>query len=235
MRIRFDRKRSLGSSLAIAALSVAAYLVLFPAASDSHGQKASCGPTGSETVVVDRAARVYRVTTGHDPFGTLHSYYGCAVGHAKSQLLARSAFRGIRLYSCVVSECRLVRAIRLVGATVGVIVERHGTDTVNTTLTVRDLAAGHVLHTVQAHTVVGYGDSLITYVLARSGNIAWATVTTSPGPHGALQRNGAIYSAVGHTVSTLDTGPKVSARSLRLRGDTVEWIDGGQQRTASLS
>ncbi len=234
MRIRPCCGRSLGSSLAIAALCAAAYLVLFPAASGSRGQKASCGPTGAATVVADRAARVYRVTTGHDPLGTLGSYYGCTVGHAKSQLLARSAFSGIRLYSCVVSQCRLVRAIRLVGATVGVIVERHGTDTVNTTLTVRDLAGGHVLHTVQADTVVGYGESLITYVLARSGNIAWATVTTSPGPHGTSHRKGTMYSAIGRTVSTLDTGPKVRASSLRLRGDTVEWIDGGQQRTTSL-
>jgi len=230
VRIRSDRIRSLGSSLAIVALCGAAYLLSFAAASGSHGQKASCGPISAETVVADRAARVYRVITGHDPAGTLHSYYGCTVGHAESQLLARSAFSGIRLYSCVVRECRLVRAIRLVGATVGVIVERHDTDTVSTTLTVRDLAGGHVLHTVQADTVVGYGDSLITYVLARSGNVAWATETTSPDfrPHGTIHR------VIGHTVATLDKGPKVRTSSLRLRRDTVEWIDGGKQRHASL-
>lgn len=234
MRIRPDRMRSLGSSLAIAALCGVAYLLSVPAALGSHGRKASCGPISAETVVADRAARVYRVITGHDPAGTLHSYYGCTVGHAESQFLARSAFSGIRLYSCVVRECRLVRAIRLAGAAVGVIVERHDTDTVSATLTVRDLAAGHVLHTVQVDTVVGYGDNLITYVLARSGNIAWATETTSPGPHGTFHRTGTIYGAIGHTVSTLDKGPKVRTSSLRLRGDTVEWIDAGQQRTASL-
>jgi hypothetical protein len=226
--------RSLGALLAIAVLCAGAYVVLFPGASGGHGQRSSCGPIGAQTVVSDRAARVYRVITRHDPAGTLHSYYGCTVGNGKSHLLVRSAFSGIRLYSCVVSECRLVRAIRLVGTTVGVMVERHGTDTVSTTLTVRDLAAGHVLHTVQADTVVGYGASLITYVLTPSGNIAWATVTTSPGPHGTFHRAGTIHSAIGQTMSTLDSGPQVRARSLRLRGHAVEWIDAGKQRTASL-
>jgi hypothetical protein len=234
VRIRPNRIRSLGASLAVAALCAAAYLIFFAPASGSHGQQAPCGPISAETVVADRAARVYRVTTGHDPAGTLHSYYGCTVGHAEPQLLARNAFIGIRLYSCVVSECRLVRAIRLVGATVGVVIERHGTDTVSTTLTVRDLAGAYVLRRVLADTVVGYGDSLIIYVLAQSGNIAWATETTSPGPYGILHRTGTIHRAVGRAISTLDKGPKVRASSLRLRGGTVEWIDGGQQRTASL-
>lgn len=230
MRIRPGRILNLRSSLAIAALCSAAYVVLFVAAPTSHGQKASCGPTSAQTVVTDSAARIYRVPTGHSPLGTLYNYYGCTVGNAKSELLARSAFSGIRLYSCVRRECRLVRAIRLRGAMVGVIVERHDTDTVSTTLTVRDLADGHVLHTVQADTVIGYGDSLITYVLAPSGNVAWATETTSPdfGPHGTIHR------VIGHTVTTLDKGPNVRASSLRLRRDAVEWIDGGKQRHASL-
>ncbi len=226
--------RRRGSLLAIAALSAGACVVLFPGASGGHGQSSSCGPISTQTVVTDRAARVYRITTRTDPAGTLHSYYGCTVGNGKSHLLVRNAFNGVRLYGCVVSECRLVRAIRLVGTTVGVIVERHGTDTVSTTLTVRDLAAGHVLHIVEADTVVGYGDSLITYVLAPSGNIAWATVTTSSGPHGTFHRTGTIHCAIGQTMSTLDSGPKVRARSLRLQRHTVEWIDAGKQRTASL-
>jgi hypothetical protein len=128
----------------------------------------------------------------------------------------------------------LVRRIRLKGAMVGFIVEDHGLDTVDGTLTVRDLAAGRVLHTVQADTVVGYGDTLITYVLAPSGDLAWATVTTSAGAHGSFRRTGTIHSVIGQIVSTLDAGPKVRAGSLRLHGSIVEWIDGGKPRTAPL-
>jgi hypothetical protein len=190
--------------------------------------------------VADRAARIYRVPTGHDGLSTLYNYDGCTVGNAKSQLLARSAFSGVRLYGCAGTGCRLVRAIRLVGATVGVIVEHHGLDSVSTTLTVRDLAGGHVLHTVQTYSllVIGVGERLITYVLAPSGNIAWATVCQGQdacGPHPQRPTSvGTVHRAIGHTVSTLDKGPKVRPRSLRLRGDTVEWIDGDMQRTASL-
>jgi hypothetical protein len=231
VRIRLGRILSVGSSLAIAALCGVAYVVLFPADSGSHGRKASCGPIGAQTVVADSAARIYRVPTGHDPLGTLYNYDGCTVGNAKSRLLARSAFNGVRIYGCVVSECRLVRAIRLVGATVGVIVDVHGVDTVTGSLTVRDLAGGRALHKVQTYwQVPGYGDRLITYVLAPSGNIAWATETRWSN----FRHHWTIHRAIGHTVSTLDQGPKVRARSLRLRGDMVEWVDGDTQRTASL-
>lgn len=230
MRVRPGRILNLRSSPAIAVLCGTAYVVLFVAAPGSHGQKASCGPTSAQTVMADTAARIYRVPTGHSPLGTLYKYYGCTVGNAKSKLLTTSALSRVRVFSCVASECGSVRAIRLRGAKVGVIVDRHGVDTGSSTLTVRDLAGGHVLHTVQTNRVIGYGDSLITYVLAPSGNVAWATETTSPdfGPHGTIHR------AIGHTVTTLDKGPNVRASPLRLRGDTVEWIDGGKQRHASL-
>jgi hypothetical protein len=117
---------------------------------------------------------------------------------------ARPAASPVRVFSCVASECTLVRAIRLRGAKVGVIVDRHGVDTLSSTLTVRDLAGAHVLHTVHPNSAIGYGDSLITYVLAPSGNVAWATETTSP----KFGRHGTIHRAIGHSLSTLDKGPK---------------------------
>ncbi len=134
-------------------------------------------PTGARTVVADRVARIYRVPTGIGLLGTLYNYYGCTVANAESLLLASaSALPGFRVYGCVASECVFVRAIRLRGAKVGVIVERHGVDTGSSTLTVRDLAGGHVLHTVAvSYMVPRLLDSLVTYVLAPSGNVAWAT------------------------------------------------------------
>lgn len=83
-------------------------------------------------------------------------------------------------------------------------------------------------------TVVGYGTSLITYVLAPPGDIAWSTVTTSAGRHGAFLHVGTIHRVIGQTVTTLDAGPYVRASSLRLHGATVEWTDRGNQRSAPL-
>jgi hypothetical protein len=117
---------------------------------------------------------------------------------------------------------------------VGVIVEFHGLDTIDSTLKVLNMVTGRVLHTFHGNIVVGYGDSFVTYVLAPSGNVAWATVTTSNGPHRTFAHIWSIRLAIGDTVSTLDTGPKVRARSLRRQGTTVEWIDAGMQRTAPL-
>ena len=233
MRIRPGRMRSLGSSLAIVAFCGAACLILSPAASGRHGKRASCGPARAQTVVADRVARVYRVPAGHGPFGNLYDYYGCALGNAKPRLVARAASRprGVRVYGCGGQGCWLVTAIRLVGAKVGVIVEYHGIDFVDGTLTVRDLADDRVLHRFRTDWIApGYGVRLITCVLAPSGNVAWSTETSSaPGHHGIIHR------AVGKAFSTLDSGPNVVASSLRLRGDTLEWIDGSEQRRASLT
>jgi hypothetical protein len=89
-----------------------------------------------------------------------------------------------------------------------------------------------VLHTVPvSHIVPRLFASLDTYILAPSGNIAWATERSSNfGPHGEVT----IHRAIGRTVTTLDHGRAIRAGSLRLRGHTVEWVDGGQQRHAHL-
>lgn len=200
MRIRPDRRLRLGSPLAIASVCGVAYLVLVGAGPGSHAQKGSRGPISAQTVVADRAARVYGVPTGNSRVGTIYDYDACAVANGKAQPLARSARIGVCLARPVANECRLVRELHLSRATVGVIVERHGVDTVDSTLTVRDLAGAHVLHTMQTSTIIGYGDSLITYVLAASGSIAWATVTTSPNVH----PHATIHRAIGQTVRTLD-------------------------------
>ena len=234
VRANLDRLLSARPSLVIAGLCVVA--ALFPAASGGYARAPSCGPAGAQTLAADHVARVYRVTTGPGELGTVYNYYGCTAGSDKSRLLVASAnsLPGARVYGCAGSGCRLVRAIHLVGAAVGFIVEDHGLDTVSTALSVRDLADGHVLHSVRANTVVGYGERLTTYVLAPSGNIAWATVTTSRGTDGTVRRAATIHRAIGQRVLTLDSGPGVRALSLRLRGDTVEWIDRGGRQTASL-
>jgi hypothetical protein len=136
-----------------------------------------------------------------------------------------------------------VRAIRLLGATVGVIVEHHGLDSIDSTLTVRRVVGARVLHRVPAYAVIGAntligGELLITYVLAPSGDMAWTTVCKEQiqcgHERGRPTSVGTVHRAIGHDVSALDVGPKVRASSLRLHGSTIEWIDGTVRRTASL-
>lgn len=230
--------------LAVAALAGAAYLVSATAVSAQH--RHVCGARSAQTVVADRVARVYRLPAGADELGRVYDYYGCAVGDSKPRRLASDAspIAGARRFGCGDRGCRLIRSIRLVRATVGAIVEFHGLDSINGMVTVRDLASGHALHTVETYAVVGAGtliagDLLISYVLAPSGDIAWSTVCSgldACGPSNPHPRTsvGIIQSAIGHTVSTLDAGPAVRPKSLRRRGDTIEWSDGGVTRTAPL-
>ncbi len=230
-----------GSLLAVAALGSAGCAVSSVTASGGHGQKVPCGPVRAQTVAADGGARVYGVPAGHVGQSTLYNYDGCTVGNAKSRLLASSVFSGPSLYltegpfSCAGNHCTWVRGIRLAGAKVGIIAESYGLDAANTTLTVRNLANGQVLHTVQTYSISpGNGVEVMRYVLAPSGNIAWATGGIVPSGNIARATNGIIRRAIERRVSTLDAGPKVRASSLRLQGDTVEWIDGGKRRTASL-
>lgn len=229
--------------LAVAALGGSAYLVSAAAVSAQH--RHVCGMPSAQTVVADRVARVYRVPSGHDELGRVYVYYGCAVGNSKPQRLVRDASRltGARRFGCGDLGCTVVRSIHLAGATVGAIIEFHGLDSINGTLTVRDLRSRHALHTVQTYAVVGggtliAGDLLISYVLARSGNIAWSTVCyglDACGPNSQSRSTlGIIHRAIGHSVMTLDEGPTVRPKSLHRRGGTIEWIDGGVQRSAPL-
>ena len=131
-----------------------------------------------------RCREVYRVPTGHGRRLTLYSYVGCTFGIAKSRLLASRAFSGDsfdpgtesqlqdRPFSCGGTDCTWVRGIRLAGTKVGIIAEDYGLDSTNTTLTVRDLANGSVLHTVQTYSLsIWVGEESIKYVLARSGPV----------------------------------------------------------------
>lgn len=229
--------------MAVAVLGGGAYLVFSPAVSARHLHP--CGARGAQTVAANRVARVYRVPTGHGQLGPLYDYYACATGNAKPQRLVRdaSAVAGARRFVCGGGGCTVIRSIRLVGATVGPIVELHGLDSINGTLTVRDLAGAHALYALQTYALVGAGtliagNLLISYVLAPSGNLAWSTVCNGLDACGP-ERNppksiGTVHTAIGHTVSTLDEGPSVRPRSLRRRGGVIEWIDAGVERSAPL-
>ncbi|HEY6398400.1 MAG TPA: hypothetical protein VIX82_13200, partial [Solirubrobacteraceae bacterium] len=172
-RVRILNPRVL---LALAALCGAAYVVLFVVAPGSQAEKAACGPAGAQTVVADRAARIYRVPTGHNPLGTLYNYFGCTARGGKPQLLAST------------TPMSRVREIKLSGAVVGFIVDEHGVDTGSSTLTVRNLTSGGVLHTASvSYMVPRLFDSLVTYVLSASGNLAWATERNPNfGPYGEV-------------------------------------------------
>jgi hypothetical protein len=238
----------LASSIAIGALCWAVCAVSSATALGGHGQRVPCGPIRAQTVVADSAARVYRLPTGHVGRLTLYDYDGCTVGAVKSQQLVTGAFNGDRFdpgkasrrqdrpFSCKGTDCTWVRGIRLAGARAGIIAEHYGLDSTHTVLTVRDLAGGHLLHSVQTYSLSTWvGTELIKYVLAASGNVAWSTISGSWGPDQPSDFVGIIHRAIGRTVITLDSAPGVRTSSLRLRGETVVWIDDGQRRSAPLS
>lgn len=206
--------------LTLSLVCVAGGLGVFTATASTRAGQASCGPLAAHTVAADSSARIYRVVIGHAFIGPLYAYYGCSVAQGKPALLSSA------------NPLTRVRMVELRGAIAGLIVDRHGVDTGGSTLTVRDLADGRLLHTVGvSYMVPRVFDSLVTYVLAPSGNIAWTTDRSS-----VLRSAGnvTIRRAIGHTVRTLDQGTSIRASSLRLRGHTVQWIDGGRRRYARL-
>ncbi|MBV9837806.1 MAG: hypothetical protein JO156_06785, partial [Solirubrobacterales bacterium] len=214
MRIRMGRALTLGSSLAIGALSAGA--VVSDATAVGHGGQASCGPRPAQTLVADRVARIYGIRTGKNavlyqggPHWALYNYYGCAVGGGKSELLARASFSAPRVDRChAAAYLDCVREIRLVGTIVGYIADAGELDTSNGALTVRDLTTRRVLHIERtSFQQPDLGQSIIRFVLARSGNIAWVTRTASGGPlPGDNEPAGSstIRRAIGQTVDTLD-------------------------------
>jgi hypothetical protein len=222
VRIRRGRIVKLRSVLALAALCGAACVILFVLAPTTRAHQAACGAASDQTVVADRAARIYRVPTpaGNTPLASSYEYLGCTPSHAKPRLLASTG------------PTASIREIRLRGAIAGFIVDRTGVDTGQMTLKVLDLADGHVLHTVVTNYMVPVSvTSIVTYVLARSGNIAWAIAQSGDlRPHEIVT----ISRAIGRSVRTLEQGPSIRASSLRLRGHVLDWVDGGHHRHARL-
>lgn len=220
--MKIKRVRILSARLwaALSLMCVAGCLAIFVGTARTQTDEASCGPLGAQTVVADANARIYRVRIGHSFIGTLYAYYGCTVARGKAEWLTAT------------DTLTRVRMVELRGAIAGLIVDRHGVDTGSSTLTVRDLADGRVLHqVVTAYMVPRIYGRLVTYVLTSSGDIAWSTVKSIGfGPGGEVT----ISRAIGHSLATLDQGTSIRASSLRLHGHTVQWIDGGRRRHARL-
>ncbi|MDQ6821410.1 MAG: hypothetical protein ACR2L9_12280 [Solirubrobacteraceae bacterium] len=182
--------------------------------------QASCGPAAAHTIAADATARIYRVLIGHSFTGPQFAYYGCAVAHTTPALLSSTDAQS------------WVRMVELRGVMAGFIVDQNGVDTGSNTLVVRDLTDGRVLHTASVSWMAPRtSNSLDTYVLAPSGNVAWASEHAT-GP--TIRNEVTIRRAIGRTVRTLDRGGSIRPGSLRLLGHSIQWIDGGLRRHAPL-
>ena len=95
MNIRRDRILRLRPLVALAVLCGAVYVVLVPPTASTQPKKPACGPAPKQIVVQNKRVRVYRVPVGHDAYGTLYAYYGCAGNYGKPELLATPSDGGI--------------------------------------------------------------------------------------------------------------------------------------------
>jgi hypothetical protein len=180
------------------------------------GSGAVCGPRSAVTLAADRHVRVYK------QHGAV---FGCA-RHHKSHRLG-----GAR--TCVNST--LVGPVRVAGWLAAYGLERCGVDTGSTVVEVRRLTDGRRLAMRPATTgppqVESY-QSVTSLVLRSDGSVAWIATSKSVfASSGEIE----VHSLAQGDFDLLDSGSGIAPKSLRLKGATLSWRDGGSVRTATLN
>lgn len=186
---------------------------------------ARCTPRGAHVVAIDRDAVVYTVP---------HTFHGGPGPGATTH--------GVAIYGCLVASRRRVRLqtaanvgkVALKRTTVAYSTSQvEGVDTVATNITVAEISPGRRLYTVPAGNIA-IAPRFVTVdalAVAPAGAVAWIQhggSTESPGY--------SVYAAAQSKPQDhrLASGTGINPRSLRLEGDTVSWVDGGQRRSARI-
>jgi hypothetical protein len=183
----------------------------------THAAGASpCGPRRAHTLAAGRLARVYSLGG---------SVLGCSA-HGRRSYRLGSASRSI-------AEGRAGPAA-VAGEDVAYGLTTYGVDTASTVVIVRDLRDGARLRSLPATTAPLRPESFqsVTAIAVKAdGAVAWigqagSVISGKPTTevHGADRRGPAL----------LDAGAGIAPRSLRLRGSTLSWTDGGRTRRAAL-
>lgn len=181
-----------------------------------------CGPSSARTLVADREARVY-VSAG--------DVYGCAAAGAQGKfLLGRT---GSCLAPGAQSSGGAVGPVRIAGEMTAFASVVCGVDTGRTTVTVRRLTDGHVLHARSATTTIGVEghQDVGSLVVKADGAVAWIATAESIGAPKYVRQLARLDR---HGFRVLDSGPAVSAGSLTLRGSRISWQHATATRTAAL-
>lgn len=172
-----------------------------------------CAPAGAQIRLTDRHAQVY----------ALHkAIYACDQRTRRTTKLGQTTI-------CVASA--RVDHLALAGDVVAYGLDRCGVDTGSTTVIVRRLSDGKRLHSFAALTGAGPESyqSVTSLVVKPDGSVAWiatvhSIVATSEGGGPEVHANGKL----------LEAG-EIELHSLRLRGSTLTWRDGGgKKRSATL-
>lgn len=175
-----------------------------------------CGSPSARTLAADAVARVYAEG---------ETVYGCAHGGRAYRLGASS--RSIR-------EGR-VGPVALAGVVAAYGLSRYGVDTVAAAVVVRRLSDGKQLRTASATSrAVGpeSSEAVTSVVVKRNGSVAWIGAAGSIIAHRSTETE--VNAADRRGERLLDSGAGINARSLRLRGSTLTWVDGGRTRSATL-
>jgi hypothetical protein len=181
-----------------------------------------CNPAGSQTVVKDAVARVYK----HRADG-MHEVIGCSYRSGRRTFLGyNDAFDP--------PDGEFVRPVALRGTFVAANdeVRDHSTGTF-ATVSVRDLSDGKLLHRWRhgGRPCLGHTDVTVIRV-NHVGSAAWIAQIQ----HDCGDPTQEVYRAQGSSrrPRRLDRGTAIGARSLRLRDGRMYWNHGGSTRSAPI-
>jgi len=175
-----------------------------------------CGPRSARTVATNGQVRLY---------ARGQVVYGCSVARGRSFRLG-SVTRSIR-------ESR-VGPVAVAGDLAAYGLTNFGVDTVRASIVVRRLTDGKVVSEFPATRAIGAESfqRIGSVAVRASGAVAWIGSETSivVGRRAVTE----VHSADADGDRVLDSGPTIVATSLRLRGSTLSWTDGGARRQGIL-
>lgn len=187
-----------------------------PDPTPSPAVPARCGPAGAPTLAANPVARVY-VARG--------VAYGCALRTGKSYRFGGRA-------ACLVAP--RVDPVVLAGSFAAYGLTTCGTDTAHSQVLVRNLAGGKLW--VSDYAISGgvppeSFEGVKRIVIKDDGAVAWLA---GVGSIGLTRDQFEVVRVDRRGEALLDSGTRISSPSLRLRGSTVTWRDGGRTRSATL-
>jgi hypothetical protein len=202
------------STAVVVALALAAGGAASRQESGAHAVS-PCSPAGGQTIAQDSEARVYSVG---------HNVYGCVLSTGATHKLGMNSF-------C--NDGNAVDHVALAGTVTAYGIDACGIDTGTTTVFVRQLVTGEVLHRNAATsrvTVEGYG-AIGSIVVKPDGSDAWIGLNHSIVRSDTVTE---VHKDDHGGSSLLDSGRRVHPGSLTLARSQLSWIDGGSTRHATL-
>ena len=193
-------------------LSAVTAAVLAAIGGGTAAASAPCAPAGAHVKLADRRAQVYALGK---------AIYACDRRTRSTTKLGQASL-------CVATA--RVDNLALAGDVVAYGLDRCGVDTGSTTVLVRRVSNGKLLHSFAAITGPGLVESyqsINSLIVTPKSAVAWIATDSSIVGHGRRLE-------VHANRRLLDSGAGIAPTSLRLHGSTLSWRDGASTRTATL-